>query len=121
RSGGLTRFLRHIAIETLEGRGERLKEYTLAVEVFGRPASYDPQVDSLVRVQASVLRSRLEQYYASAGHNETVVIEIPKGGYQANFVESRIPMDHAAASPTPSATIEDPTVAGGMVNGASGV
>lgn len=91
RGGNLIRFLRYAAVESLEGRGKRVKEYTVAVEVFGRPSSYDPQVDSLVRVQASLLRTRLEQYYASGGRNETVIIEIPKGGYQVNFVTPATP------------------------------
>ena len=63
RADRLTRLLRYVVVESLAGRAERLKEYSIAIEVFGRPASYDPQVDSLVRVQASLLRRRLQQYY----------------------------------------------------------
>jgi serine/threonine-protein kinase len=86
RSERLTRFLRFVAEEALEGRAERVKEYTIALEVFGCPPSYDPQVDSLVRVQAVQLRSRLKQYYAAEGQRDRVRIEIPKGCYQARFV-----------------------------------
>src|SRR5438094_763605 len=86
RSERLSRFLRFVAEETHEGRGARLKEYTIALEVYGRSPGYDPQVDSLVRVQAAQLRSRLEQYYAGEGQQDPVRIEIPKGGYQARFV-----------------------------------
>jgi serine/threonine-protein kinase len=75
------RFLRFVVDETLAGRGKQIKEYTIAIGVFGRPSSYDPQVDSLVRVQASLLRTRLIEYYASEGRAETIRIEIPKGGY----------------------------------------
>jgi serine/threonine-protein kinase len=97
RSAGLNRFLRYVALETLEGRGEKIKEYTIAVEVFGRQ-SYDPQVDSLVRVQASLLRQKLEQYYATDGRSESLVIAIPKGGYKVTFVETMARENTAAGS-----------------------
>jgi adenylate cyclase len=86
--------LRHIATETLEGRGDRLKEFSLAVDVFGRPGSFDPRVDSIVRVQASRLRTQLAEFYAKEGAAETLRIEIPAGGYIATFVRAS-----AAAAP----------------------
>jgi TolB-like protein/Flp pilus assembly protein TadD len=107
RGGNLIRFLRYAAIETLEGRGERVKEYTVAVEVFGRPSSYDPQVDSLVRVQASLLRSRLEQYYSSDGRDEPVILQIPKGGYQVNFI--RASPASVVNGHSPAALVAEPT------------
>jgi serine/threonine-protein kinase len=82
RAGRLVRFLRFVVDETLAGRGKQIKEYSIAVGVFGRPSSYDPQVDSLVRVQASLLRTRLSEYYSAEGRAETIRIEIPKGGYE---------------------------------------
>ena len=87
--------LRHIIIETLEGRGDRLKEFSLAVDVFGRSSAFDPRVDSIVRVQASRLRSQLTDYYAKEGAAETVRVEIPAGGYIATF--SRVTPDAAPA------------------------
>ena len=77
--------LRHITTETLEGRGDRLKEFSLAVDVFGRPPTFDPRVDSIVRVQASRLRALLAEYYTKDGASETVRVEIPAGGYVATF------------------------------------
>ncbi len=88
--------LRHIVVETLEGRGDRLKEFSLAIDVFARPSTFDPRVDSIVRVQASRLRSQLADYYAKEGAAETVRIEIPAGGYLATF--SRMTPKAAAAS-----------------------
>ena len=82
RAGRLVRFLRFVVNETLAGRGKQIKEYSIAIGVFGRPSSYDPQVDSLVRVQASLLRTRLSEYYSGEGSAETIRIEIPKGGYE---------------------------------------
>ena len=99
--------LRHIVVETLEGRGDRLKEFSLAVDVFGRPPSFDPRVDSIVRVQASRLRSQLADYYAKDGAAETARIEIPAGGYLATFSRTapQPPPQHkrAAAFKTPTA------------------
>src|SRR5690242_3442758 len=91
RADRLARFLKFVVEETLAGRGERLKEYCIAIEVFGRPPSYDPQIDSLVRVQASQLRGRLKQYYETEGLADTVRIEIPKGGYEPVFSRVRPP------------------------------
>ncbi len=94
--------LRHITTETLEGRGERLKEFSLAVDVFGRPGTFDPRIDSIVRVQASRLRSQLAEYYAKDGAAETVRLEIPAGGYIATF--SRVSPEPKPAPPAPTTT-----------------
>src|SRR6266571_9537 len=67
RSPRLSRFLRYVVQETLDGRADQVKEYRIALDVFDRPESYDPQIDSLVRVEASKLRLKLGQYYAAAG------------------------------------------------------
>src|SRR5262245_38357175 len=58
----LKRFLTFIVEETLAGRGERLKEFVVGVEVFGKPESFDPRNDPIVRVQARRLRSQLARY-----------------------------------------------------------
>lgn len=79
------RFLRYVTEETLQGRGDRLKGYTLGVEVFDRPEDFDPQSDTIVRVQAGQLRRRLELYYAGRGANNTVRISIPRGRYEPIF------------------------------------
>jgi tetratricopeptide (TPR) repeat protein len=81
RSPQLQRFLCFIVDEKLAGRGDRLKEYVLGVEIFGRPASYDPRLDSLVRVEARRLRTALESYYGSAGIHDPIVIELQRGSY----------------------------------------
>ncbi len=75
------KFLRYVVEETIEGRGERLKGYTIAVAVFERSADFDPQSDPLVRVEAGRLRRRLIEYYAVEGRNDPIVIELPRGTY----------------------------------------
>lgn len=78
--------LRYVVERTLEGKTDELKEYALGVDVFGRGESFDPRVDTIVRVQARNLRSRLEQYYSSPeGRTDPVLIEIPKGRYVVSF------------------------------------
>ena len=61
-SENLRRLLSYLAERSLSHSAEELKEYTIGVEVFGRPASYDPQKDASVRVQVSRLRQKLEEY-----------------------------------------------------------
>jgi adenylate cyclase len=102
--------LRHIVTETLEKRGERLKEYSIAVDVFGRAPAFDPRTDSIVRVQASRLRNQLAEYHAKEGAAETVRIDVPAGGYQATF--SRV-------TPAAVATVAE-SVAGAPVVAAAG-
>src|SRR5689334_3928360 len=81
----LKRFLTFIVDETIAGRGERLKEFVVGVEVFGKDNNFDPRNDPIVRVQARRLRSQLARYYREEGLEEELVIEMPKGGYAPNF------------------------------------
>jgi TolB-like protein/Flp pilus assembly protein TadD len=81
----LQRFLRFIVEETLAGRGSRLKEYVVGLEVFGRPTGYDPRLDSLVRVEAKRLRDALENYYAGEGKEDKIHIDFLRGSYAPSF------------------------------------
>ncbi len=78
-------FLRFIVDEALKGRADRLKAFTIAREVFERDESFDPQTDTIVRVEAGALRRRLEHYYLTGGRDDPIVIDVPKGGYEPNF------------------------------------
>ncbi|HEY3516370.1 MAG TPA: adenylate cyclase, partial [Gammaproteobacteria bacterium] len=60
-AGRMSRFLKFVVEKTLAGEGERLKEYVIGVEVFDRDASYDPRLDSIVRVEAARLRAKLAE------------------------------------------------------------
>ena len=80
-AGRASDFLRFVVAETLAGATERLKGYTIAVNVFGRPPDFDAQADPLVRVEALRLRQRLTEYYAGEGAADQVRIELPRGGY----------------------------------------
>lgn len=85
------RFLSHVVEETLSGRGGRIKAYSIAVEVFGRDVSFDPQTDPIVRIEAGHLRRSLERYYLTAGQSDPILITIPKGGYVPAFVSRSLP------------------------------
>jgi len=89
------RFLEYIVTETLAGRGERLKGYNIAVEVFDRPESFDPAVDPLVRIEAARLRDKLREYYESEGQNDPIRVDLPKGAY-APHIEIRRPVANKA-------------------------
>jgi len=81
----MTRFLRFVVEETLEGRGENLNELLLGMDVYDRDRKFDPRVDSIVRVDAGRLRAKLREFYASEGASSQIAIEIPKGSYKAVF------------------------------------
>jgi len=115
------RFLRYVVEETLAGRAERIKAFSVAVEVFGRDESFDPQNDPVVRIEAGRLRRALEHYYLLSGKDDAVFIDIPKGGYVPTFTR-RDPAEpepaaesgaeeRAAAEPTPAATVRWPRYA----------
>jgi TolB-like protein len=92
------RLLRYVVEETLSGRAGRIKAYSIAVEVFGRDVSFDPQRDPIVRIEAAHVRRSLERYYLTAGQSDPILITIPKGGYVPIF-SSRSPTVAAASSP----------------------
>ncbi|MFK8253714.1 tetratricopeptide repeat protein [Ancylobacter terrae] len=81
----LSTILRFVVEATLDGRSEAIKGYTIAVEAMGRDPSFDPQVDPIVRVEATRLRRSLERYYAGAGAGDEIEIFVPKGSYVPQF------------------------------------
>ena len=85
RSRRLSSFIRYVVETTLDGHASRLKGYTIAVEALGRPASFDPQTDACVRVEAMRLRHGLARYYSGAGRNDATVIEMTPGSYVPSF------------------------------------
>ena len=79
------RFLRYVVEECLAGRSQQIKAYCIAVSVFNREPSFDPQSDPIVRLEAGRLRRSLEHYYLTAGRNDPIRIVVPKGGYAPRF------------------------------------
>jgi len=85
RSERLCRFVRFAANHALSRGADRLKEFLVGVEVFDRGPAYDPRIDPIVRVEARRLRAKLKAYYASAGRDDQLRIEFPKGTYSPVF------------------------------------
>jgi len=85
RSTRLCRFLRFSVEESLAGKGGRLKEQIIGMEVFDRKPDYDPRIDPIVRVEARRLRAKLKAYYMSAGRGDSIMIGLPKGAYLPFF------------------------------------
>ena len=93
RSPQLIEFLEYVVEKTLAGEGERLKAYSIATDVFGRSASFDPQTDASVRVQAGRLRKALDAIYMRNLPGVSVRIDLPVGRYVPSFEYLAKPVD----------------------------
>src|SRR5580658_6705586 len=78
----LRRLMRFLADKTFSGQAEHLKEYSVGLDALGKPATYDPRQDSGVRLQASRLRQKLDEYYRTEGSNDPLTIELPRGRFK---------------------------------------
>lgn len=90
RSRRARELLAYLTGEALAGRGEGVKAYSVAVDVFGKGADFDAENDTLVRVQAGRLRNLLEHYYDSEGRAAEVIFTLPRGGYTLHFTVSDV-------------------------------
>lgn len=92
----LRRFLTFVVEESLAGRGDKLKAYTIATHALGRPVDFDPSKDPIVRVEATRLRAALTAYYADEGRGATIRFHMLPGSYRP-MIEVRDPFASAAA------------------------
>jgi serine/threonine-protein kinase len=92
--------LRFVVERALDGGGPA-KEYEIGVDVLGRPTSYDPRTDPIVRVEMRQLRLKLAQFYSTSAQTTGVRIDLPKGRYEAVFAT-------VAAPPAPPAAVVRP-------------
>jgi TolB-like protein/tetratricopeptide (TPR) repeat protein len=112
RCASQRRFLQFIVEETLAGRADRLKGYTLGIEVFGRDRSFDPVSDPIVRVEAGRLRARLCEYYDAEGAADPIRIEVPKGSYAVTVRGGEgARKDNSARLPAIAHLAEKPSIA----------
>ncbi len=79
------RLLQYLAEKTIRGEADRLKEYTIGLEAFGKPSTYDPRQDSIVRLQVGRLRQKLTSYYQTEAPRDDLVITLPKGAFKLSF------------------------------------
>lgn len=110
-------FLRYVTEHTLAGDADALKERTLGIDIFGKPANYDTATDPIVRVTAAEIRKRIAQYYQDPDHGGELRVSLPPGSYVPVFGPAPHPAapqtDHPAAHdliPSPHVD-EDPVVA----------
>jgi TolB-like protein len=91
-----TQLLRYLVEAALAGRGAEVNEYAIGLDVFERPASFDPRIDSTVRAEISRFRAKLKEYYAGPGSKDAVWIDLGSRGYAATFIFR----DHEASTTT---------------------
>ncbi|NJL07147.1 MAG: hypothetical protein HC900_01995 [Methylacidiphilales bacterium] len=96
----LRRFLSFVVEESLAGRGDKLKAYTIATRALGRPNDFDPGKDPIVRVEATRLRAALTAYYADEGRDAPLRFHMLPGSYRP-LVELRDAPSIAVAEPAP--------------------
>jgi TolB-like protein/tetratricopeptide (TPR) repeat protein len=104
-------FLRYTVEQTLAGYGGRIKEYSIATEVFGKGSAFDSRLDPIVRIQAGNVRSRLSKYYETAGLEDSIRIELPKGSYSPRFHNQNHEAPPEAPKPPRFETEVEPAVA----------
>ena len=88
RAPTLSKILRYLCEKQLAGEADSIKEYSIAVDALGRSSDFDPEIDSIVRVQASRLRKRLAEHYAAEGSTHSMRIRLPEGSYIPEFAVS---------------------------------
>src|ERR1700722_13757099 len=99
--GRRERLLRYLIERTLAGEGDRINEYSMGVDVFERPADFDPKLDAVVRAEVSRLRQNLKDYYSGPGQADRIIIDLPARSY-APAITFREPPP--APSPAPPDT-----------------
>jgi len=78
----LRRLLRFLADKSISGEADQLKEYTIGIDALGKPSSYDPRQDSVVRIQVGRLRQKLAEYYRTEGKDDPIIVDLPKGRFK---------------------------------------
>jgi hypothetical protein len=103
----LRHLLSYLVDASIAGTADDLKEYTIAVDALGKPSSYDPRQESAVRMQIVRLRQKLAEYYRTEGAEDSIVVDLPKGGFRVVFeprkpVFEQVPLAEPAMEETPA-------------------
>jgi hypothetical protein len=99
----------YLAEKSLAGEAHNLKEYTVGLDVFGKPASYDPRQESVVRMHVGRLRQKLAEYYRTEGADDPIIVDLPKGGFALTFEPRPSP---PPPQQVPAESLPPPTGAG---------
>jgi hypothetical protein len=90
--------LQYLAEKSLSGTADSLKEYTVGLDVFAKPESYDPRQESVVRMHVGRLRQKLAEYYRLEGADDPIFVDVPKGGFRVTFETREIQPEGIAAT-----------------------
>jgi adenylate cyclase len=113
-------FLRFVVAETLAGRQDAIKQYTIAVRALGRDPNFNPQADPIVRMQAGRLRRALHRYYETDGVNDPIRIDIPTGRYVPLFLPHQaVPQNSRSRSEQATPTLAAENMPGSVPDGPS--
>jgi hypothetical protein len=91
----------YLAEKSLDGTADSLKEYTIGLDALGKPASFDPRQESVVRMHTARLRQKLAEYYRTEGVDDPIIVDMPKGGFRVTF-EPRRPVAISLPPPMPA-------------------
>lgn len=118
RSERARKLLRYLVEREQAGEADKLKGFSIAMDVFGKDGDFDPSTDAVVRVQAGRLRELLQHYFANEGVAEPIRIAIPRGGYVPSYELNAIrlpvepePKEHIEAVAGLSGSLEEPGMA----------
>lgn len=98
KSPRLRQFLLFVAEKAVTGHEGEISEYEIGWKVFERGSNYNPVDDSIVRSAARQLRAKVKEYFETEGIGESLIVEIPKGGYVPIFIQ-REHLAHAQNEP----------------------
>ncbi len=93
----MRKLLKYLVTESVEGRSDQIKGYSIGLDVFGQGSGFDPNRSALVRNNAVRLRALLRTYYLGEGRNNPLLIEIPRGNYVPQFRANRIEANDVSA------------------------
>jgi tetratricopeptide (TPR) repeat protein len=123
RSERARKLLRYLVEREQAGEADKLKGFSIAMDVFGKDGDFDPSTDAVVRVQAGRLRELLQHYFANEGVAEPIRIAIPRGGYVPSYELNaiRLPVEPAPEEKTEAAaslsgSLEEPGMAAGAAS-----
>lgn len=98
RSPRLKEMLGFLVKCSVEGREHELNEYSIGVQVFGKPKDYSPSQDNIVRVTARQMRIKLAEYYANEGKDEAWRLDVPRGGYLPALIAAEAEQEEPAVT-----------------------
>ena len=95
--------LSYLADKSISGTADGLKEYTVGLDVFAKPDSYDPRQESTVRMHVARLRQKLSEYYRTEGIDDAILVDLPKGGFKLTFEPREVRLEPVVEPPIAAA------------------